>query len=72
MSRKTGTKWKTKNCGRCGEAHNGYSGKLDQNDIEYVVCGIMNKRMNVSGMGMEAHSIAFTTMWEMDKIKREN
>lgn len=45
--RKTGNKWRTEKCGRCGEAHEGYSGKLDADGVEYVVCGTMNKRMDV-------------------------
>jgi len=60
-------KWKTKRCGRCGKAHSGYSGKLDANGIEYVVCGETNKRMNVSGDGPEGHSFVFPTVWERVK-----
>jgi len=63
MKKKTGRKWKTDNCGRCGEAHSGYSGKLDSKGIEYVVCGIHHKRINVSGGGQEANSFAFPTIW---------
>lgn len=62
--RKTGTKWKTDKCGRCNEPHSGYSGKLDSEGIEYVVCGVMHKRMNVSGTGTEGHTFAFSTIWE--------
>lgn len=47
MSRKTGNKWKTECCGRCGDPHSGYSGKLDSHGIEYVVCGSTHKRMDV-------------------------
>ena len=64
MTKKTGNKWFTKECGRCGEEHYGYSGKLDKNGVEYVVCGITHKRMNVSGTGKEGHSWAFSTKWE--------
>ncbi len=53
MSRKTGTKWKTKECARCGKPHSGYSGKLDADDIEYVVCQFTNKRLNVPISGWE-------------------
>ncbi len=56
MSRKTGTKWKTKKCGRCEDAHSGYSGKLDSQNIEYVVCGVTHKRLNV-----------VTAKWEKDE-----
>ncbi len=63
MTRRTGTKWRTDACGRCGEAHSGYSGKLDANNVEYVVCGITHKRMNVSGTNLEGHSFAFPTKW---------
>ena len=47
MSAKTGRKWMTEKCGRCGKPHSGYSGKLDSNGVEYVVCGTTNKRMNI-------------------------
>lgn len=65
--RKTGIKWKTNKCGRCGESHYGYSGKLDKNNIEYVICESTNKRINISGTGSEANSFAFPTKWK--KIK---
>ena len=66
--KKTGRKWETKRCGRCGQSHKWYSGKLDKNGVEYVVCGVTNKRMNVSGTGKEAHSFAFPTLWEEVKV----
>lgn len=56
-------KWKTDKCGRCGKAHKNYSGKFDKNNIEYVVCGETNKRMNVTGNGKEGNSFAFKTIW---------
>ena len=65
MSRKTGNKWKTNRCGRCGKPHTGYSGKLDKNNIEYVVCQCTNKRMNVSNdtnVGGKKASF-FATIW---------
>lgn len=62
--KKTGNKWQTAKCGRCGEAHAGYSGKLDAAGIEYVVCGVTHKRMNVSGSGVEGYSFAYSTKWE--------
>ena len=61
--RKSGNKWGTEKCGRCGKEHHGYSGKLDQNGIEYVVCGETNKCMNISGEGKEGNSFAFTSVW---------
>ena len=45
--RKTNNKWSTKSCPRCKQSHSNYTGKLDANNIEYVVCGITNKRINV-------------------------
>lgn len=71
MSRKTGNKWKTDECGRCGESHSGYSGKLDKDGIEYVVCGRTHKRMDVANeiIGGEnkmkelKNKIVFATIW---------
>ena len=63
MTRKTGNKYKTDQCSRCGGSHSNYSGKLDKNGIEYVVCGITNKRMNVSGYGIEGYSSMYSTEW---------
>jgi intracellular sulfur oxidation DsrE/DsrF family protein len=61
--KKTQNKWKTNKCGRCGDAHIGYSGKLDANGIEYVVCGNTHKRMNVSEIGKENNTFIFFTEW---------
>ena len=61
--KKTGNKWLTYNCGRCGETHHNYTGKLDKNGVEYVVCGRTHKRMNVSGGGPEDNSWAYPTFW---------
>lgn len=61
--KKTNNKWKTDKCGRCGLRHENYTGKLDSNGIEYVVCGYTNKRMNVSGGGVEDNSFLFPTTW---------
>lgn len=47
--RKTKNKWKTDNCGSCGEKHSNYTGKLDKDNIEYVVCGSTNKKIKVPG-----------------------
>jgi len=63
MSRKTGKKWKTKKCGRCGEPHAGYSGKLDSEGIEYVVCSITHKRMDID---LSDRSVFYPTLWEED------
>lgn len=73
---KTGRKWKTNKCGRCGNPHNGYSGKLDSDGVEYVVCGVTNKRMNVDiyesdkkepyENGGIVREIAFFTIWEKE------
>ena len=68
-TRKSGIKWKTAECGRCTEPHSGYSGKLDENDVEYVVCGRTNKRMNISGTGEEGRSWMYPTLWERDEGK---
>lgn len=64
--RKTGRKWKTDKCGRCGEAHSDYSGKLDKNGVEYVVCGRTHKRMDVGwiGDGRAMTEYALHTVWE--------
>lgn len=66
--KKTGKKWKTKKCGRCGEAHSGYSGKLDSNGIEYVICEKTNKRMNISGVGLEGFTFVYPTEWTRELV----
>jgi hypothetical protein len=63
MSRKSGTKWKTDKCGRCGEVHSGYSGKFNAENIEYVVCGITGKPMTVQDNGALGNSFAFPSEW---------
>ena len=45
--RKTKNKWSTNQCGRCNQPHKEYTGKLDKDNVEYIVCGVTNKRMNV-------------------------
>lgn len=60
--KKTGRKWKTAECGRCGEAHSGYSGKLDAEGTEYVVCGRTHKRMNITLH--DRRDVMFGTVWE--------
>ena len=61
--KKTNRKWKTVKCGRCGESHVGYTGKLDSRGIEYVICGKTHKRMNV----MRGNLIdeIYKTKWEL-------
>ena len=66
MSRKTGRKWKTEKCGRCGEAHNGYSGKLNSMGVEYVVCGRTNKPMNITSDPRDPRDVIFRTTWVED------
>ena len=68
--RKSGRKWKTPKCGRCGEPHSNYSGKVDAEGIEYVVCGMTHKRMNVPDyryglaiLGKIEH-VMYPTIWE--------
>ena len=66
MTRKTARKWSTENCARCGDKHYGYSGKLDSDDVEYVICGQTQKRMNVSGEGKRGNANVFPTLWRLD------
>jgi len=62
--KKSGNKYKTDKCGRCGESHNNYSGKIDSKGIEYVVCGVTNKRMNVSDVIYDVrYSLLYPTNW---------
>jgi hypothetical protein len=65
-NRKTGKKYRTNFCGRCEDSHSGYSGKLDRNNVEYVVCGVTHKRMNISGEGIEGFSVMYPTNWIME------
>lgn len=44
---KSGRKWYTNECGRCGHPHKRYSGKWDKNRKEYVICQRTNKKMFV-------------------------
>lgn len=66
MTRKTGSRWSTERCGRCEQAHTGYSGKIDGAGDEYVVCGTTHKKMRVSPAAWRARDIAFTTTWTRD------
>ena len=45
MSRnhKTANKYYTLECPSCGNPHSEYTGKLDKNKIEYVICGSTHK-----------------------------
>ena len=45
--KKTKNKWRTESCPLCLEKHGGYSGKLDSNGREYVICGQMQKKCMV-------------------------
>lgn len=63
MGRKSGNKYSTEKCGRCGEEHQNYSGKLDAKDVEYVVCGNMHKRMNISDTNSIRYSLLYLTQW---------
>ena len=68
MSKKSGKTYTTELCGRCGGRHSNYSGKLDINNIEYVICGGTNKRMNIDN-GLNCNSFAFSTIWvEQNRI----
>ena len=67
MTKKTENKWYTNHCARCGNAHSGYTGKLDSKGVEYVICGNTHKRMNISGTGSEAHNFAFSSKWIKDE-----
>jgi len=62
MTRKSGKHWRTDHCSLCGKKHSFYSGKYDKDGIEYVVCGITHKRINVN----TTHS-----NWE-DEMKESN
>jgi len=44
--KKTGNKWSTNSCPSCGWAHYNYSGKLDSDGKEYVICGSTQKKCN--------------------------
>lgn len=45
--KKTGRRWSHNCCPACRDQHISYSGKIDKNGIEYVVCGTTNKRCNI-------------------------
>ena len=80
--KKTGRKWRTDNCGRCHKRHEGYSGKLDADGVEYVVCGVTNRPMNVGNepekdvtggmvpsvaVGLRRFAAMYFTKWEQEK-----
>lgn len=68
MSKRSGIKYRTAHCGRCGEPHEGYSGKLDANGVEYVVCGTTHKRINVQQQQKisvdRPRDVLYSTVWE--------
>jgi hypothetical protein len=66
MPKKTGNKYKTEKCGRCGNSHNGYSGKLNRFKEEYVVCYYTNKPMSINSDSPTWNSFAFKTIWELE------
>jgi hypothetical protein len=65
--KKSGKKWCTEKCGQCGDAHSGYSGKLDSKGIEYVVCGNTHKRMNVM-VQTTLHQLMYHTKWRQEDV----
>lgn len=50
--RKTNNKWRSDICGGCGGIpsipHENYTGKLDKDNVEYVMCGLSHKKVIVS------------------------
>ena len=46
--KKTNNKWKTEKCPLCDNKHSNYTGKLDKDNIEYVICEIMQKKCFVN------------------------
>ncbi len=70
MTEYSNNTWETKKCGRCGEPHSGYSGKLDKDGLEYVVCGITNKRMNVAKTGRIKDCLMYPTIWQKEYKRR--
>lgn len=71
MCRKSGRKWSTKKCGRCGDPHTGFLGKLDKDNVEYVVC-TTNKRMNVLPKDKTVRDACFGTLWYQEKDDKIN
>jgi len=69
MTKYSGTKWNTDECGRCGKPHHNYSGKFDRFGIEYVVCGITHKRMNVNQTTVR--DVFYATNWYIDGDKND-
>jgi hypothetical protein len=66
--RKTKNKWMTVCCGRCGKAHCGYTGKLDKDNVEYVVCEETHKRMNVSPIIDSKSSVRYQTLYPTEWV----
>ena len=57
---RTGKKWNTQKCGKCGNKHYNYSGMVDSKGNEYVTCGKTNKRMNIKPTFLD---YLFNTKW---------
>ncbi len=66
MTRKTGSRWSTDRCGRCGHVHENYSGKLDGAGDEYVICGYTHKKMRVLPSSARPGDLAFPTNWRRE------
>jgi intracellular sulfur oxidation DsrE/DsrF family protein len=60
---KTGNKWKTEKCGRCGKPHSGNCGFLDKNGIEFIVCNNTHKWMDVKGNDLKLYGHTIATVW---------
>ena len=72
--RKTKNKWSTNQCGRCNQPHKEYTGKLDKDNVEYIVCGVTNKRMNVPNPYFELNPNKEESYrnWDNDEIKNQD
>lgn len=77
MSRKSGTTWWTHYCPSCNEIHMGYSGKVDSDGNEYVVCGRTNDKCRVRDVPAAAYwhtqvscaSLAFNSQYPRSYAK---
>tara|TARA_R110000822_G_C15066875_1_gene468122 strand:+ start:90 stop:533 length:444 start_codon:yes stop_codon:yes gene_type:complete len=68
--RKTKNKWTIDKCGRCGKKHEGYTGKLDKDGIEYVICGITHKRININSNNWRLTQITNEELLELIRKDR--
>ena len=68
--RKTKNKWTIDKCGRCGKKHEGYTGKLDKDGIEYVICGITHKRININSNSWRLTQITNEELLELIRKDR--